>query len=235
MKKFGAIAFVACIVVGLAFANFFSMGGLTTRLFNFNVNFGGKGVSGSGNVATERRDIGGFNAVEVSGVFQVEIVAGKDFSIEVQADDNVIPMIETNVGSNTLRIELNQKVSTKSELIVRITAPNIECVDASGASKVNASGIKSDSFNVETSGASKIVLSGETAKLDIEASGASSVDAEQLRAVRANVDASGASKVTVNVTNELLAEASGASKILYTGEPATVDKDQSGGSSISKK
>jgi hypothetical protein len=234
MKKFGFIVFAVCIVVGLAFANFFNVGRITGQLFNFKVDIGDR-VTGSGNAATERRDAAGFSEVEVSGAFQVEIVAGKDFSVEVQADDNILPLIQTKVNGDTLQIELEQSVKSKSAMIVRISAPNIERVQSSGAAKIDASGIKNEQFNIETSGASKVVVNGETVKLDIEVSGASNVDAEQLRAAQANVGASGASKVTVNAANELHADASGASKILYTGEPTTVNKGESGGSSIRKK
>ena len=123
MKKIGFIVFAVCIVVGLAFANFFSVGRVTSQLFNFKVNIGDR-VTGSGNSASERRDVAGFNEVEVSGAFQVEIVAGKDFSVELQADDNILPLIQTKVDGNTLQIELAQSVRSKSEMIVRISAPN---------------------------------------------------------------------------------------------------------------
>ena len=59
-------------------------------------------------------------------------MAGKDFSVEVQADDNILPLIETNVNGSTLQIDLRDKASTHSDMIVRITAPNIERVETTG-------------------------------------------------------------------------------------------------------
>jgi hypothetical protein len=234
MKKFGLIVFAVCIVVGLAFANFFNVGRLTGQMFNFKVDIGDR-VTGSGNSITERREATGFNEVEVSGVFQVEIVAGKEYSVEIQADDNILPLIQTKVHGETLQIELEQSVKPRSEMIVRLTAPNIERVRSSGAAKINASGIKNEQFSVDTSGASKITLSGETAKLNIDVSGASKIDAEQLSASAVNIDSSGASKIAVNAANEIRTEASGASVITYTGDPKTVDNHASGASSITKK
>jgi hypothetical protein len=234
MKKIGLIVFAVCIVVGLAFANFFNVGRLTGQLFNFKVDIGER-VSGSGNSASERREVAGFREVEVSGVFQVEIVAGKDYSVEVQADDNILTLIETKVNGETLQIELAQSIKPKSEMIVRISAPNIERIQSSGAAKITASGIKNEQFSIDTSGASKINLSGETAKLDIDVSGASKIDAEQLSAAAVNIDSSGASKIAVNATNEIRTQASGASVITYTGDPKTVDNHASGASSITKK
>lgn len=234
MKKIGLIVFAVCIVVGLAFANFFSFGRITNRLFNFKVDIGNN-VRGSGNVGSEKRGVSGFTSVDVSGVFQVEIVAGKDYSVEVQADDNLLPLIETKTDGNVLRIDLSEKASTRNDMIVRITAPNIERVETTGAAKVTASGISNDSFAIDSTGASKVNLSGETAKLDIDITGASLVDAEQLKAVNVDIQASGASKINVNVSGTLHTEASGASRIVYSGDPKSVDNHQSGASSISKK
>jgi hypothetical protein len=234
MKKFGVIAFIVCIVIGLAFANFFSFGRLSNRLFNVKLDIGNQ-VSGSGNVKSEKRDATGFNNIEVSGIFQVEIVSGKEFSVEVQADDNILPLINTEVRGDTLEIGLSQAVSTHNDMIVRITAPDIEKVQTSGASKVSASGIKNDEFSLDTSGASKVTLAGETQHLNIDVSGASNIDAENLSAVRADIDASGASKIAVNVSGELHSSASGASRIVYSGDPKTIDNHQSGAGSVSRK
>ena len=233
MKKIALIVFVVCIVIGLCLANFVSSGRVGFGMPNFSFNFGG--VRGSGKTTTEKRNVAGFDSVEVSGVFQVEIVAGKDFSVEVQADDNIVPLVTTEVQGSTLHIDLEKKVNMRSDIVVRISAPDIKKIESSGVSKINVSGIKNDSFAVDSSGASKITLSGETAKFKVDLSGAGKVDAENLKAVDADVDASGACNVSLNVSGSLRTDASGASHITYTGDPKTVDNHQSGVGSVSKK
>lgn len=234
MRKIAVIVFVVCIVIGLCLANFFSSGRLGLGLPSFSFNFGG-GVRGSGNTTTEKRNVAGFDSVEVSGVFQVDIVAGKDFSVEVQADDNIVPLVTTEVSGSTLHIGLDKRVNSRGDMIVRITAPNIREVESSGVSKITASGIKNDAFTIKSSGASKMTVAGETAKLSIDVSGAGKVDAEDLKAVDADVDASGACHVSLNVSGSLKTDASGASHITYTGDPKTVDNHQSGVGSVSKR
>jgi hypothetical protein len=56
-----------------------------------------------------------------------------------------------------------------------------------------------------------------------------------LKVANAAVDVSGASHVTVNATEEIKAEASGASKVSYVGEPKNVIKNTSGASSVKQK
>lgn len=233
MRKIALIVFVVCIVVGLCLANFFSFGRIGAKFPDFSMNFGG--VSGSGNAVTDKRSVSGFDSIEVSGIFQVDVVSGKDFSVEVQADDNLAPLVTTEVTGSTLHIGLDKKVSPHSDLIVRVSAPNIRKISTSGVSKINASDINNDSFAIDSSGASKMSVSGQTGKLSVDVSGASKIDAEDLKAVDADINASGACSVTVNVSGSLRTDASGASHITYTGDPKTVDNHQSGVGSVRKK
>ena len=118
---------------------------------------------------------------------------------------------------------------------VRISAPDIDSVHASGASKVSLTGVKNSELRIDTSGASKLNIAGETESLKVEVSGASNIDAESLKAGNATVDASGASKVNVFVTERLVSEASGASKITYSGTPTSVEQNTSGASKVHRK
>ncbi|MGB7209774.1 MAG: head GIN domain-containing protein [Pyrinomonadaceae bacterium] len=232
MKKIGIIIFAVAILLGVFVSSFFSFGRLTEKAFTFSF---GSGVKGSGNIASETRDVGSFSGVDVSGVFQVEITAQKDFAIEIEADDNLLSLIKTEVRGGVLRIETEKRMSTSNPLKIRISAPDIENIEASGASRVSLTNVKNDELRVDTSGASKINISGETVNLLIEVSGASSIDAENLKAENANVDACGASHVSVFATGELKSDASGASKIVYSGSPKNIEKKSSGASSVREK
>ncbi len=232
MKKIGIVVFVSALLLSVFVSSFFSFGRLCEKMFSFSFS---SGTKGSGKLASETRDVGRFSGVDVGGVFQVEITAQKEFGIEIEADDNLLPLIKTEVRGGVLIIETEQKVSTNNPLRIRISALNIDNIEASGASKVTLAAVKNSELRVDTSGASKVNINGETANLTIEISGASAVDTENLRAENANVDASGASHVSVFAVNDLRSEASGASKIVYSGSPKNMEKKSSGASSIREK
>lgn len=234
MKKLGILAFIAALIVGIVVSNVFSFGKVSS-IFNISMNWGGGGVKGSGNSAIEKRDISGFKGVETSGVFQVEIVAQKDFSVEVEADDNLLPLIRTEVSGGVLKISSSERISPKSTLRVRISAPDIDDIDASGASKVSVTSLSNSKLAIHSSGASKITASGTTRELSVKVSGASNIDAENLQAENADLDASGASKISVNASNEIKADASGASKITYAAGAKNVIKKSSGASKVSER
>jgi hypothetical protein len=233
MKKIGIIIFIVALIIGVTFANFFSWGKASAKFFNFSVNFGG--VKGSGNIQNEKRNLADFKTIEVGGVFEVEVVAQKDFSVEVEADDNLLQLIKTEVRNGTLEISAEKRISSKNPIRVRISAPDVERLEVSGASKLSLTNLKNDSLKVDASGASKLSVVGETRNLDIELSGASRLDAENLKSENVNVDGSGASNASINVSGDLKADLSGASKVTYTGNPKNLEKSTSGASSVKGK
>jgi hypothetical protein len=233
MKKIGILIFITALAIGIVLSNVFSFGKITQKFFNVSIGWGGE--CGSGNVVTEKREVSGFTGVDVGGAFKVEIVAGKEYSVEVEADDNLVPLVRTEVEGGVLKIETEKRISSKSELKIRISAPDIDSLESSGVSGIKLSGVKNTALNVQSSGASKINVEGTTGNLTVDVSGASTVDAANLQAENSNVDASGACSVTVNASNEVEAHASGASKIRYTGTPKNVIKKTSGASRVEQK
>jgi hypothetical protein len=232
MKKLGIIIFIFALIAGVVFANLFSFGRVSGKLFNFSI---GRSVKGSGVTASEVRNVTGFKGVDVGGVFVVEIIAGSDFDVKVEADDNLLQYIKTEVNDGVLKISSTERIKSHEPLRVRVSAPTIESVEASGVCKVSLTGVKNNKLIIGTSGASKVTVAGETSSLTVDVSGASSVDGESLRAENARVEASGASKVNVFVTGRLVSDASGASKIGYSGNPTSVEKNTSGASKVYQK
>lgn len=191
-------------------------------------------TAGSGNIRTEKREVGAFSSVDVSGAYEVEIVCQKQPGLEVEGDDNILPLVKTYVKDNTLYITSDQSFNVKKAIRVRVTTGDLQEVSSSGASTITLDGVKNEQLMIETSGASKIDAAGETKSLEIESSGASKVDVRELRAARVKVSLSGAGHANVYASEEINASVSGASTVTYYGEPKVVNKSASGAGSINK-
>ncbi|HEX8370237.1 MAG TPA: head GIN domain-containing protein [Pyrinomonadaceae bacterium] len=231
MRKVKIIVFIIALLAGLTFAKMFAFS------FGFNmpsINVFSK-VKGSGNIQIEKRDASDFTSVKTGGAITVDIVAQRDFSVEVEADDNLLEHIKTEVKGDTLKIYTEGSISTRNPIRVRIAMPQIESLDVSGASTGTLTNVKNETLTLDASGASKIKIDGEVKELIVDLSGASRLDAENLKAENVTVDANGASSATVAVLNDLNADASGASTIRYAGEPKNVKKNSSGASSVKQK
>lgn len=229
MKKIAFLIFIAAITIGICIA--YASGTVSSSRSWFGFSFGG--VKGSGNIKTETRDLPKFTAVDFGGAIEMEIVAQKTQSVEIETDDNILPLITTEVKGGTLYISNQQRINWHSKVKVRISVEDLDSLDISGASKTVATNIKSDNFKVSVSGASKVKLEGEASSFNADASGASRIDADNLKAAKVDAHASGASKISVFAAESIRADASGASGITYSGNPKSVSKHSSGASSVS--
>lgn len=194
-----------------------------------------KGPSGSGKIKVEKRSVSGFKAVNVSGAYEMEIVAQQEPGLEIEGDDNLLPRVRTEVKDGVLDIYNDESYSTKTAIRLRISVPQLDGVSTSGASDIVVSNVKSDDFNVSTSGAGTLKISGFAKALDLQISGAGQVDTKDLRAERVSVNSSGAAEADVYASEDLRVSASGAGTVNYYGDPKNVSENVSGGASISKK
>jgi hypothetical protein len=231
MKKIKLLVFIAALVFGIAIASIFSVGKVFGAVFS--ISFGK--IEGSGVLKNEKRNVADFSNVDVSGAINVEIVSQQGFSVDVEADDNLLNYVKTEVKGDTLKVYTKNWLSPKNKITVKISMPEISELEVSGASNVNLSAVKNENLNLNLSGASKVSVEGETQNFSIDTSGASKINAENLKAENVNIDSSGASKIDIFVTNELKVDASGASKITYAGEPKNIEKDTSGASSVKSR
>ncbi|PYS45997.1 MAG: hypothetical protein DMF68_20530 [Acidobacteria bacterium] len=209
---------------------------LTLALVLAGCKFGSfSGKTGSGNMKVEKRTVPAFTSVNISGAYDVEIVAQKEQSVEIEGDDNLLPLIKTEVKNGVLEIGNSQSISTKRNLRVRISVPKLDAISTSGASDIVITGVKSDEFNIESSGASNLKMSGEAKSIVIKTSGAGEIDAKDLRAEKVNITSTGAATADVYASEELRASVSGAGDVNYYGNPKTVSEDKNGAGSITKR
>ena len=193
-----------------------------------------RGVAGSGIRTKEKRNIGNFTSITTEGAFDIEVVSQTPASLELEGDDNLLPLVTTEVTNNVLHIKNSQSYSNRKPIVIKISAPNLEGLSANGAGTIQVSGLKNEKFGIDVNGAPKITVSGETKALQIDANGAANIDTHRLRADRAKVGSNGVSKVEVYAINDLDVTVAGPSTVTYHGNPQ-VKQDISGPGSIVKK
>lgn len=194
-----------------------------------------KTVSGSGVAKTEERKVAAFSEIEVSGAADIKVICGKSVGVVVSGDDNIVPLIKTEVEGNTLRIYCNESISPDKDLVITVTAPDVSAIAASGANDIEMVAVNNEALNIDVSGAGEIDLKGSTGALTVHLSGAAELDAKELKGRKVTVDISGAASADVYASEELNAEVSGVGSIDYYGNPAVVHKEVSGVGSINKK
>lgn len=193
------------------------------------------GVQGSGNVGSDTRALSGFRKIKAGSAVKLDVTVQKGYSVVVEADDNLLTHITTEVDGDTLVIGTRDSISSRSDIKVTISLPELSALDLSGASAAAVTGANGEELNITASGASKVKINGQAKELHADASGASNIDAESLPVENAEAEASGASTITVNALGRADLNASGASTVIYVGDPKELKQDSSGASSIRKK
>lgn len=198
--------------------------------------FAGKmhGVTGSGVRKTEKRELSPFTSISTDGAFEIAVVCQQPQTLEIEGDDNLLPLVRTEVRNGVLRINNEGSYSTRIPMKIKISVPSIEGITANGAGTIEVSHLKNDRFDIDSKGAPTIRVSGETKELQIDANGAGEVDAHKLRASRAEVDSKGVAKVEVFASDVLNVTVSGPSHVVYDGDPE-VNQTVNGPGSVQKR
>ncbi len=192
------------------------------------------GIAGSGVRKSEQRELASFKAIETTGAYELEVTCQAPARLEIEADDNFLPLIQTDVRDGVLYVKSEKKLDTRKPILLRISLPSLERVKSTGAGKFHVTNIKSDKFAIDSTGASAVTATGETQTVDIRSTGAGKVDATALRAKKAEVHSSGIASIDVNASDELDVNVSGAGRVTYSGDPK-VTKSVSGAGVVSKR
>ena len=191
-------------------------------------------VHGSGNRQSEKREIASFKSIVTDGAFDITIVSQKELALEVEGDDNVLPMVGTDVSGSVLHIKNRSSYSVSQPIKISISVPNLEAVTANGAGRIKISGLKNERFELDVNGAPALETSGETQFLKIKANGAGNIDARRLRATKADVNSNGVTSIELYAREQLDVVVSGPSTVTYEGDPV-VNKTVNGPGSVQKK
>jgi hypothetical protein len=188
---------------------------------------------GSGNLVTESRTVQGFESVEVSAAGHLIIEQTGVESLQITAEDNILPLVRSEVrnGRLILGFEPGTNVNTTREVLFRLTVRDLTNVGASGASRVEIRAVDGAELALRVSGATSLTAIGRVERVHLDLSGASLCEAPELRAHVLAADVSGASYALVRASESLVANASGASILEYLGDPA-LEATVSGGSVV---
>jgi predicted small secreted protein len=209
-------------------------------------------VSGSGKLVTENRQVSGFTSVTFAGLGELNITQGANEGLTIEAEDNIMPRITTNVANGDLYIGFE---STNWQDVVRPTrnvkfdlkVRSLSQLDLQGLGSVNLTSMKADTVTIKVGGAGGIkIISLTASNLTVTMSGAGNVDLAgnvisqtinlsglgnysggDLDSQQTTVNLTGAGGAEVWARNDLSVKISGAGSVSYYGSP-TVFKDITG-------
>jgi len=197
-------------------------------------------VRGSGDIESEEREVSGFNEIQFTGIGNLIIEQGDEEALIVEADDNIIGLIETEVRGGGLHIGFKRGVNIvpTSKVKFYLTVKELDRIDLSGVGDIDCDEFETDdlkfhisgsgdidfeiiagSIETSVSGLGDIDLSGEVDFHRVQISGSGKYDAEELESKDCEIEISGLGSATVNVSDNLDIEINGAGNVYYKGDP----------------
>lgn len=209
---------------------------------------------GNGNIIEEERTVGTFNELVASGSIDVALVSGKDVSVKVISDENIAPLVVTEVKDGILNIHFKkgERIGKNSTQVV-VSFPTLNTITSSGSGNITCNGaiennqtlevkssgsgnvqleVNTPALKVNGSGSGDFHLAGLVRDADLNINGSGDIDAENLLAESAEVKTTGSGNIKVHASNSLKAVITGSGNILYWGNPSLNEVKVSGSGTI---
>lgn len=182
----------------------------------------------------------------------VEYIQADYYEVQVEAESNIIPYIETSVRNSKLRIQTydNRNLRNHYRILVRVYSPEIEEFNLSGSGSFYCENLVNESFELNITGSGDVVLGIDTYDLDLSISGSGDaelwgiaddakltisgsgkIDAFDLKIIDCKAKVSGSGNMYLWVVDKLDIKITGSGDIYYTGSPS-IDASITGSGSI---
>lgn len=193
----------------------------------------GDTTRGSGVTKREKRSIAAFTQLHVSGPVDVEFTRSPDTSAVVEADDNIVPLVDTISHGDELEIDAHQAYSSSNPVRVILKGPSLKRVESSGSGSSVFHGLTGDRFDIRVSGSGGARGDGSIGTVNADLSGSGDILLSQLKATDAAASLSGSGNIELDASRSLDASISGSGSIHCTGHPATVHQNVTGSGHVS--
>lgn len=217
--------------------------------------WGSKNVKGNGNTVTNTRNVGSYDGVKLVGSMNVQLVAGKEGKLRVEAESNLQEYIITEVQNGVLKISTEKGVDLKPKDDILITVPfeSLNEISLTGSGDIwTTDKLKSSNLDVQITGSGDINLElevkdlkgkitgsgdmqlrGKSDNFECVVTGSGDFDAYSLQSRKVEARVSGSGDIMVTATELLKANVSGSGDISYKGNPSKQDFKTHGSGSIS--
>lgn len=214
----------------------------------------GKAVQGDGNIVSHEVAVDIYSEIRVEGAFDVIYEAKPDEPayLRVEADDNIIPLIDIKTKGRSLNIKARESINP-SRFVVFTNSPSLKYVESKGASNITLKGsIAGSDLKVEMKGvgdfhaenliyekaefklqgANDMIIAGQCHKVKIELSGTGDVKAVDMPVDELECNLRGSGNMEVNAIEKLSIEIKGKGTIAYKGNPQITKQNIKGAGAV---
>lgn len=157
-------------------------------------------IEGSGRIILQNRAIQPFQRVEVLGAASVDVRIGARPSLVIAADDNILPLLTSDVKNGTLTLGHRGSFRMRGPIRVSITTPSLEAFTTSGSGDSVIHGVNGEPLAVTINGSSNVQATGRTRQLKLSINGSGNAAFGGLSAGNVDVGLHGSGNATVRAS-----------------------------------
>ncbi|PWT95746.1 MAG: hypothetical protein C5B53_10950 [Candidatus Melainabacteria bacterium] len=176
-------------------------------------------INGSGHMIKQSRKLAEFDKIENAGSSTLIVKINSKPSLSVEADDNILPHVKTDVSNGTLKIWTDTSFSSEHGVTVSIVNPALRGINLSGSGQCTLENLKENSLAISISGSGNVTATGTAQSLDADIAGSGDIEATDLAVDDASVDISGSGSARLCANESLNASISGSGSVRYRGDP----------------
>jgi flagellar basal body rod protein FlgF len=192
-------------------------------------------IHGNGSIKTETRDVPAFDAISLDGGYQVQIDCQAKQSLAITTDENLLPLVKTEVRNNVLHVFTKGFTLPSDGMRLVVSLPNLTEFTSSGSSQGDINNINNSALEIEINGSGKLRLNGKSGDVKIHTSGSSKIDATALISEDSNVQINGSGHIQVYATNSVDVQINGSGTVRYKGDPKSVNQQINGSGTVRKE
>ena len=118
-----------------------------------------------------------FNAINIDGDIDIELIQGDENGYSIETDDNLIEVVQFGVADSTLSVSLTHRITKKKKFNVLIKTSDLSGVELNNGAQLES--------NKKLTGSNLNIIAGKSAKFDLD------IDYTNTVAVSLSLDASG--------------------------------------------
>lgn len=153
-------------------------------------------IDGTGSVVRIRRDVSGFTGVHLATIGTVYVTIGKSEGLEIEAEENLIEYIETEVEDGTLKIDTRRRFNLKAREPIKyfVTVKQLDMIALSSSGDAVLPEIENKSFSIALSSSGDLEMKGLATQhldVDISSSGDAYIEMIGAQSIDASLSSSG--------------------------------------------
>ncbi|MDJ0646858.1 MAG: head GIN domain-containing protein [Flavobacteriaceae bacterium] len=190
-------------------------------------------IQGQGLLVSESRTLVNFHSINSSIFADILLTQGPIEDVVIEAQQNILDEINTQVVNGELRISLDRCVDIVQAVKIYITIPDVRSLTTTGVGDiVGQNQFDLTDLEITLTGVGDVELEGMTNILDITLTGVGDIETFELNSNICNVNLTGAGDVEVFVDNELDVIITGVGTVFYKGTPSITSNITGSGSIV---